>query len=254
MSMTISSYDKAFAEQVKRDFKEIDNLPVSKLSTGNVKAGKVRDNGSATGVKNDISAKNEEKLSKKAQDFLKSLREKYGDYDFMVGNNTDDLKALSKTGSKEFSVIFSNEEIERMTHDEKYADEKMQGVAGAVKMAKRVAEEYGFGVGEDGQKGTINKIGIAVNDDGSMKFFAELEKSSAAQRERIDKSREKHTEEKKAAERTKKKNPYEKDEKPSIKRTTVEADSIDELMSKIKKIEWDKIEDSKPGDRVNYAV
>ena len=43
----------------------------------------------------DISQKNEEKLSSKAQEYLKSLREKYGDYDFLVGNSTDDLKTLS---------------------------------------------------------------------------------------------------------------------------------------------------------------
>ena len=55
----------------------------------------------------DISQKNEEKLSSKAKEYLKSLREKYGDYDFLVGNSTDDLKTLSKSGSKEFSVIFS---------------------------------------------------------------------------------------------------------------------------------------------------
>ena len=82
----------------------------------------------------DISQKNEEKLSSKAKEYLKSLREKYGDYDFLVGNSTDDLKTLSKSGSKEFSVIFSNAEIEKMATDEKYAAEKMQGVEGAVKM------------------------------------------------------------------------------------------------------------------------
>ena len=62
----------------------------------------------------DISQKNEEKLSSKAQEYLKSLREKYGDYDFLVGNSTDDLKTLSKSGSKEFSVIFSNAEIKKI--------------------------------------------------------------------------------------------------------------------------------------------
>ena len=311
MSMTINStYGQAFAEQVKRDFKEIDKLPVSKLNTlddlmdtkgklfktadieklmekydpeayeeykkfayradgghsqsglsylsgwmDDVKAGKIKDNGnSAVNAKNDISTKNEEKLSKKAQDFLKNLREKYGDFDFMIGNSRDELMALSKTGCKEFSVIFSSAEIERMANDEKYAEEKMQGVAGSVRMARQVAEEYGFGKGEDGQNGTINKIGVVVNDDGSMKLFAELEKSSAKQRERINKAHEKHAEEKKDAERAKRKNPYEKDEKPSVKRTTVEANSIEELMEKINNIEWDKVENSYSGDRVNYAV
>ena len=92
----------------------------------------------------DISQKNEEKLSSKAKEYLKSLREKYGDYDFLVGNSTDDLKTLSKSGSKEFSVIFSNAEIEKMATDEKYAAEKMQGVEGAVKMCRRICEENGY--------------------------------------------------------------------------------------------------------------
>lgn len=205
----------------------------------------------------DISSKNEEKLSKKAQDFLKNLREKYGDYDFLIGNGTDDLKALSKSGSKEFSVIFSSAEIERMASDEKYAEEKMQRVQGAVKMCKRICEENGFvsafggGLGENG---TINKIGVSIDDNGNMKLFAELEKSSSKQKERIEKNREKHAEEKKAADKSKKKNPYEKEEEPSVKRTTVEADSVEELIEKIKNIGWDQVKDSFSGDRINFSV
>jgi len=307
------SYRKSFAEQVKRDFKEISNLPVSKLDsledlkntkgksfktadieklmekydpdsyekykqiayradgghsqaglsflskwTDDVKAGLIKDGKSADVNKaNDITAKNEEKLSAKAKEYLNSLREKYGDYDFMIGNSTDDLQALSKSGCKEFSVIFSSAELERMANDEKYANEKMQGVEGAVKMARRIAEENGwtsaFGDAE-GENGSINKIGVVVNDDGSMKLFAELEKNSAKQRERINKSKEQQAEDKKAAERAKKKNPYAKDEKTSVKRTTVEADTMEELIEKIKNVDWEKIEDSKSGDRFNFTV
>lgn len=202
---------------------------------------------------NDISGKNEANLSKKAQDFLKNLREKYGDYDFMIGNSTDDLKALSKTGSKEFSVIFSNAEIERMANDEKYAEEKMQGVAGAVKMAKRVAEEYGFG-SASGENGVINKIGVTVDDSGKMKLFADLEKTTSKQRERIEANREKRAEEKKAADKAKKKNPYEKNDKPSVKRARIEADTEEEFIDKLKNLDWSKIEDSHSGDRVNFTA
>ena len=202
---------------------------------------------------NDISGKNEANLSKKAQDFLKNLREKYGDYDFMIGNSTDDLKALSKTGSKEFSVIFSSAEIERMANDEKYAEEKMQGVAGAVKMAKRVAEEYGFG-SASGENGVINKIGVTVDDSGKMKLFADLEKTTSKQRERIEANREKRAEEKKAADKTKKKNPYEKNDKPSVKRARIEADTEEEFIDKLKNLDWSKIEDSHSGDRVNFTA
>lgn len=202
---------------------------------------------------NDISGKNEANLSKKAQDFLKNLREKYGDYDFMIGNSTDDLKALSKTGNKEFSVIFSSAEIERMANDEKYAEEKMQGVAGAVKMAKRVAEEYGFG-SASGENGVINKIGVTVDDSGKMKLFADLEKTTSKQRERIEANREKRAEEKKAADKAKKKNPYEKNDKPSVKRARIEADTEEEFIDKLKNLDWSKIEDSHSGDRVNFTA
>lgn len=202
---------------------------------------------------NDISGKNEANLSKKAQDFLKNLREKYGDYDFMIGNSTDDLKALSKTGSKEFSVIFSSAEIERMANDEKYAEEKMQGVAGAVKMAKRVAEEYGFG-SASGENGVINKIGVIVDGSGKMKLFADLEKTTSKQRERIEANREKRAEEKKAADKAKKKNPYEKNDKPSVKRARIEADTEEEFIDKLKNLDWSKIEDSHSGDRVNFTA
>ena len=202
---------------------------------------------------NDISGKNEANLSKKAQDFLKNLREKYGDYDFMIGNSTDDLKALSKTGSKEFSVIFSSAEIERMANDEKYAEEKMQGVAGAVKMAKRVAEEYGFG-SASGENGVINKIGVTVDDSGKMKLFADLEKTTSKQRERIEANREKRAEEKKSADKAKKKNPYEKNDKPSVKRARIEADTEEEFIDKLKNLDWSKIEDSHSGDRVNFTA
>ena len=206
----------------------------------------------------DISQKNEGKLSSKAQEYLKSLREKYGDYDFLVGNSTDDLKTLSKSGSKEFSVIFSNAEIEKMASNEKYAAEKMQGVECAVKMCRRICEENGFVSAFDAMKtgnGTVNKIGIVTDDNGNRKFFAELEKSSDKQKERIDKYREKKDAERKEAEKkASKKSPYEKEEKDTVKRTTVEADSMEELIKKIKNIDWNNISDSKSGDRFDFTV
>ena len=183
---------------------------------------------------------------------------KYGDYDFLVGNSTDDLKTLSKSGSEEFSVIFSNAEIEKMATDEKYAAEKMQGVEGAVKMCRRICEENGYVSAFDAMKadnGTVNKIGIVTDDNGNMKFFAELEKSSDKQKERIEKYREKKTEERKEAEKkASKKSPYEKQEKDTVKRITVEADSMEELIEKIGNIDWNNVSDSKSGDRFDFSV
>ena len=207
---------------------------------------------------NSVSAKNEEKLSQKAQDFLKSLREKYGDYDFMIGNGSDEIRSLSKSGSKEFSVIFSSAEIEKMASDEKYAAEKMHAVENSVNMCRKICEQQGYVSAFDSSKsgiGTINKIGVISDENGNMKFFAELEKTSSKQKERLEKSREKKAEEKKLAERkANKKNPYEKDEKDTIKRTTIEATSYNELLDKLEAFDWGKVADSKSGDRFDFSV
>lgn len=89
----------------------------------------------------DISKKNEDKLSTNAKNYLAELRKQYGDYDIVVGNTGDNMQALSKSGTKDTTVIFSNADIERMSVDKKFAEEKMAGVAGSVKMAHRVDEE-----------------------------------------------------------------------------------------------------------------
>ena len=271
LSEDIANLMKKYDSSAYNTYSSIAMTPDGKVNPGGiqflnkwvnaVKNGFIKENDSVTRTgstsTNGISAKNEEQLSKKAQDFLKNLRSKYGDFDFMIGNTSDELKSLSKSGSKEFSVIFSSAEIEKMANDEKYAEEKMQGVQGAVKMCKRICEENGyvsaFGKG-NGENGTINKIGISIDDNGNSKLFAELEKTSSKQRERIEKNREKHAEEKKTADKLKKKNPYEKADKDTVKRTTIEADTMEELMEKIKDVDWKNINDSKSGDRFNFSV
>ena len=58
----------------------------------------------------------EQKLSAKAQSYLEKLREKYGDYDFIVSNDMDTSKTVGST--KEYSVMFSTEELEKMAEDD----------------------------------------------------------------------------------------------------------------------------------------
>ena len=94
--------------------------------------------GSQTAIKS-----SEDKLSKNAQAYLSDLRSKYGDYDFIVANDSDDKKGLVKQSTKGVSVVFSTAEIERMSRDEKYATEKLKNVGTAVRGGHRIAEEYG---------------------------------------------------------------------------------------------------------------
>ena len=272
MTEDIANLMKKYDPDAYKTYSSIATTPGGEFNPGGVqflnkwvnavKNGFIKESDSAvksSGMSNNsISADNEEKLSKKAQDFLKNLRSKYGDYDFMIGNGSDEIRSLSKSGSKEFSVIFSSSEIEKMANDENYAAKKMHEVENSVNMCRKICEQQGYVSGFDGGKsgnGTINKITITSDDNGNLKFFAELEKTSSKQKERLEKSREKKAEEKKAEERrAHKKNPYEKDTKDSVKRTTIEADSINEFLDKLEKVDWANIADSKSGDRFNFSV
>lgn len=60
---------------------------------------------------------------------------------------------------------------------------------------------------------------------------------------------------KKAEERrAHKRDPYEKDTKESVKRTTIEADLINEFRNKLERVDWVNITDSKSGDRFDFSA
>lgn len=138
----------------------------------------------------------ESKLSKRAAAFLEKLRKAYGDFDFIVGNAGDDLRSLVKNSGKEFSVIFSTDELEKMASDEKYAQEKINAMKGAVRMSRQINEQFGFESAFAGNGIRLSKFGIFFNADGTTTFFAGLE---------------------------------------SKKGTILQADSIEELLGKIRK-------------------
>ena len=208
---------------------------------------------SSDGV-NNTSKSGESQLSKKAQEFLKNLRKQYGDYDFFVGNGTDNLKALAKSGTKAFSIIFSNEELEKMANDADYAKEKLQSMEQAVKMSEQISKQFGQGKGDS----EITKIGIVFNDDGTTSFFAELEKSSAKQREHLEKSIEdKRAARKEEARKAEKGVGSYSKNRPDTKRTSVEANSVEELLKKIRGVDWDAVKAEKvpeQGGRYDFSI
>ena len=200
------------------------------------------------------SKSNEARLSSKAQKFLNNLRKQYGDYDFFIGGKSDDLRAMVKSGTKEFSVIFSGAEIERMANDEKYAKEKLGNMEQAVKMSEQINQ-----MNKDNLSGAeISKIGIAFHDDGTTSFFAELEKSSAKQKERIEKNTEDKRAETRGERNTAKKDiqKYSKN-RTDTKRTAVEANSMESLLKKISEVNWDMVKaENIParGGRYDFSV
>lgn len=148
-------------------------------------------------------------LSPKAQALLEKLRKTHGDMDFMVADfdKGDDAKESLSRGTKEVSVVFSGSEIEKMASDEKYEQEYMERVQDALRMSEQINRESSFtsAFEENSANGEISNIGISFNSDGAVSFFAELERME---------------------------NRYLRED-TDMKRTTVQADSMEEFLEKI---------------------
>lgn len=183
---------------------------------------------------------NQPKLSKAAQELLEKLKGTYGNMDFMVADyaNDEEAQSILSRGTKEFSVLFSTDELEKMAADEDYEKANIDKIQSAVQMSEEINKKYNEDADEDAGKGVITKVGISFNQDGSVSYFAELENLSSQQRERIDKMREERAEDKKAAQK-------EEDEKRGlripVKKTVVKASSQEELLDKLGKVDWSKV-------------
>ena len=231
----------------------------------------------------------EYKLSDKAQKYLDKLRKDYGDYDFVVADAGDDVKCLMKQATKEFSVVFSSEELEKMADDEKFAAKHMKHVDTAVNMSKRICEEFGHErmFGKDGNGAALNSVSVSFDDKGITSMFAELEKSTADRNTQMQKQiEEKRSEDKADAKKSErprqtvaeykakmqkvideqKKRPnigntvstknLEKIEPNFVQRATVNAKSIDELFRNMKNIDWNKVptEIAQVGDKIGFSA
>lgn len=115
-------------------------------------------------------------LSSKAQKLLKELSKKYGNMDFLVGN-AKDMKSLMAGSTKEYSVLFSAEELEKMASDDSYRDEMLGKIDRLVDFSDRINQEFGFTPGNGSQmalNSVVSKYGLALNEDGKVSLFAEL--------------------------------------------------------------------------------
>lgn len=179
------------------------------------------------------------KLSKKAQNVLEKLKDKYGNMDFFVSDTTDDTEArqIMSRGTKEYSVLLSSDELEKMAEDDSYYNSRVKDIDGAVSMSKQINGQFGFDSAYGKENGTqIAQIGIRLNDDGTTTYFVELEKLSEKQKERIENVKEKKAEDAKKADKS-----AEKAE--TVKKTSVQANSMEELQEKIRNIDWDSIKE-----------
>lgn len=208
------------------------------------------------------------KLSEAAQDLLKELREKYSNMDIMTADYSTQEEAQSylSRGTKEYSVLIHTDELERLAASADGKETLMAQIDSSVEQLQSMKEQ----LGEDGED--VKTLGVSIGRDGTVSYFAELEKAGEAQRQRIEKAREdrraeRKEDEKKAQEKrdrdkktekseTEKTGKRKEEEPESVKRTTVRADSVEELLRQIREVDWDSIKaaDQIAGSRIDFAV
>ena len=170
--------------------------------------------------------------------------------DFIVADyeNEEEAAAYLSRGTKEYSVLIDPESLEEMASDEKTKEKYLSLIDEATDQLSDVKEQ----LKEEGNE--VTRVGVSIGKDGTISYFAELEKSSAQQKERLEKAQEKKKEEKQTEKKEAAKG--EKNYYQETKRTRVTASSVEELLEKIKQVDWNKIgyTDWKNGGKIDYSV
>lgn len=181
------------------------------------------------------------KLSDEASKYYEQLKKKYSNMDFILVSKDKKEQAKSQAASyantNKMVVLIDEDKIERMAADENYRKQYEGIIANAATKISKLGTSLGTA------KADVKGYGMQVNDDGTATYFAVLKKSSAAQKDRIEKNAakkkaQKKEEEKKAAKKEKQEKLSKTDkDKTSVSEDedtiTITASSVDELIKKI---------------------
>lgn len=109
-------------------------------------------------------------LSKNAQDYLKKLKEKNPDIDFIIADFSTDEEAdaLLAKGKGEYNAVITPDLLEKMAADEAVAEEYEGIIASSVADMKSAKEQLG------NDADMLEKMGVSVDADGNVTYHARL--------------------------------------------------------------------------------
>ena len=181
----------------------------------------------------------EEQLSDKAKSYLKNLRRSRNFVDFRIAEKGKENDALAGKSNKEFTVVLSNEEIEKMATDKKFEREQVNTLDQTVK--SMLMAQTGIGNNNGTNKTNvedIKSIAAKTQEDGTTMLIASLEKSTSSARkiaEEQDKKREaKKLEEKREAKRAAEKEALKGDKKSEKAQKSGKSGKVEKTDSKDK--------------------
>lgn len=193
-------------------------------------------------------------LSDKAAEYLDKLKSKFHNMEFITVSK--DMKsqvqknAAAYGNANKMVVLIDDEKLERMATDESYR-KKYEGI---IAMSQNKMDAAKNSLASTGA--SVKNFGMSVDSNGNESFFATVEKSQNLQKKRIEKKaaekkeqkiRDRKKAEKKAQEeriqkarnsKAEKADPDDEDEKIDTaddkEYVTFEADSMDELFSRVR--------------------
>lgn len=177
------------------------------------------------------------KLSDTAAKYYEELKAKYGDMEFVLVDdehiNTAKEQSSNVNSDKSLIVLISESELEEMAVNEDVRKKNEQFIEDAKAQMPDMLKQ----LKESGT--SVKSFGIEIKD-GTASFFAVVDKSMAAQKERIEAKQEEKRAEKKAEAKEESTTKYAHKEEL----VTVSASSIEELMKKIQDIAYEAKADS----------
>lgn len=196
------------------------------------------------------------KLSDKAKDYYNQLKGKFHNMEFIAVSK--DMKAQVQANAAAYGnankmvVLIDEEKLERMATDESFR-KKYEGI---IAMSQTKMAEAKNSLTSSGA--SVKNFGMSVDSNGKESFFATVEKSQDLQKKRIEKKaaekKEQTAKEKKKAEKEAREERLQKAKDKKTDKTadeedpqniddgkeyvTIEAKSMDELLSKVQKYSY----------------
>ncbi len=210
------------------------------------------------------------KLSEKASKYYEQLKKKYSNMNFILVSEDQKEQAKAQAGNyadvNSMVVLIDEDKIERMAEDESYRKQYEGIIANAASGLSQLKSSL------SSSGASVKGFGMQINDNGMTSFFAVLDKSSAAQRKRIEKKNQDAKEAKKAQEKkdakAEQKERLEKNHKDGTRvsdgdedTVTITASSIEELLQKVQDYSQMSLSDNvqtesekKRGQSIDYAI
>lgn len=170
----------------------------------------------------------EPELSDTAKEYYEKLKKKYSSMDFILVSPEMKQAAEARKGSylssKELLVLIDSDKIEKMATDENYRRKYESILDTAMVQTQQMKKDLGSNAE------AVTSFGMTFDDKGNASFFAVVDKSLAAQKERITEKKAEVAQEKKTEAKKEAKN---KRGGKDSEVTTLTASSWQELLQKI---------------------